>query len=734
MAEINKEDLFSDDALKAPLELAKNLGAVAASIDAITAASVKSEQQLKSSNSASKIVKETEQLTLQEKELLKVQNQISVALAKNNDEYIEHKRGLDAINKAVKEKVMAGREDQTLTAKLTKGLSDLKKELKEAKGAMLLAADAGGTMSKEYQDAAKKAGEMQDKISDAKDEAKVFANDTAFGALGTRIGLLKDKLFALDFKGVGEQLKGLGKIILANPLLLLAGIVIGIGAALFALKDKVKPIGDAFDWVGEKIGVAVQYLKDFSDALGLTTFAADEKTDAIVKGAEKEIEAIQKRYDREIALASSTGKDVVELEKKKWDEVLAEATKGVKELYGTSQRRKLTEEEKKSQDALYDIIANAINQKQIIVNKANVKDKAEREKAAKEEMEMQKRVADFTKKVVEGLSGTKVAALQKEKDARDKVLKELEAALGVDLKLNGKFGDAVKNVYSSINKALEKGQEDSHALRLKNIEDFLTDSTALYSDFSSSIGELFASVTASQLQDLEVQKRANKDKLDRDLEAAGNNEARKTELKKQSAKVDAQIAVEQLKLRQRQARFDKATALFGAGLNVALAITKAIPNPVLIALTAALGAIQVAAIAAKPIPAFATGTKSSPAGVALVGELGRELLVGPNGQLVMTPDKPTLMNLAKGTQVIPNDETMMMLAMAGIQGRNTVARDYSISNAINELRGEIRNGNGNIVDAVLQSGGDLEHQGSILYKVHKMRDGSRLKVRKKIMG
>jgi len=302
MAEINKNDLFSDDALKAPLELAKSLGAVAASIDAITAASAKSEQQLKSAGSTSKITKETEQLTIQEKELIKVQNQISIALAKNNDEYIEHKRGLDAINRAVKEKINKGREDQTLTGKLTKGMKELKEELKQAKNAMLAAADAGGTMSKEYQDAAKQAGEIADKIGDAKDEAKVFANDTAFGALGTRVGLLKDKVMSLDFKGVGEQLKGLGKIILANPLLLLAGIVIGIGAALIALKDKIYPVAVAFEYMGKALDYVVQKAKDFSDSMGISSFAADERADAIVSASQKEIAAIEKRYDREIAL------------------------------------------------------------------------------------------------------------------------------------------------------------------------------------------------------------------------------------------------------------------------------------------------------------------------------------------------------------------------------------------------------------------------------------------------
>lgn len=731
MAEINKEDLFSDDALKAPLELAKNLGAVASSIDAITEASKKSEKQIKEANSTSKLTKETEQLTLQEKELIKVQNQISIALAKNNDEYIEHKRGLDAINRAVKEKINKGREDQTLTGKLTKGMKELKEELKQAKNAMLAAADAGGTMSKEYQDAAKQAGEIADKIGDAKDEAKVFANDTAFGALGTRMGLLADKARSLDFKGVGEQLKGLGKIILSNPLLLLAGIVIGIGAALVALKDKIYPVAVAFEYVGKAVDYGIQKLKEFSDWVGISNFAADDKADAVVEAANKEIEAIQKRYDREIAIAESAGKDVVKLEEEKWNAVIDEATKGLKELYGASQRRKLTEEEKKTQADLYDVIANANTQKQILNNKAIAKDKEAKEKAAKEEMELNKRVLEYTQKVIENLTSTKIAAAQKEKALREQILKEIEQFTGVEVDLNSKMGNAILNGRLSIQRKIQQGNEEAAKYNYDNLVKGLEDTLFIYNDFAFSIGDLLASIGAQQLQDIELQKRANKEKLDSDLIAAGNNEAAKEKIKLDAAKVDKRLADEQLKIRRRQAIYDKATALFNAGLNVALAITKAIPNPVLIALSSALGAIQIAAIASKPIPAYAKGTKSAIGGISLVGELGTEIVKTPDGKVSLTPDKPTLMDIPRGSEVIPNKETLRSLALAGLSVGDTTMRDYSTLNEIKLLRKTFKDSSENIVNAVKSSARSYEKQGSILYRLTKSSDGS---VRKKIIG
>ena len=63
------------------------------------------------------------------------------------------------------------------------------------------------------------------------------------------------------------------------------------------------------------------------------------------------------------------------------------------------------------------------------------------------------------------------------------------------------------------------------------------------------------------------------------------------------------IAAEKTK----QAKADKALALFNASINIAVSITKALGNPVLVAIAAIAGAAQLALIASKPIPKFAQG-------------------------------------------------------------------------------------------------------------------------------
>ncbi|SDK34191.1 phage tail tape measure protein, TP901 family, core region [Catalinimonas alkaloidigena] len=87
---------------------------------------------------------------------------------------------------------------------------------------------------------------------------------------------------------------------------------------------------------------------------------------------------------------------------------------------------------------------------------------------------------------------------------------------------------------------------------------------------------------------------------------------RKREFEKEKAKLEKETALRQAELKLQQAKADKEKALFDAGIATALAVLKAAPNPILMAAMAAVGAIQVATIAAKPLPAFAEGGKTGP--------------------------------------------------------------------------------------------------------------------------
>lgn len=61
-------------------------------------------------------------------------------------------------------------------------------------------------------------------------------------------------------------------------------------------------------------------------------------------------------------------------------------------------------------------------------------------------------------------------------------------------------------------------------------------------------------------------------------------------------------------------------------------------------------------------PQYAKGTSGHPGGMAVVGDkYGRELVNLPDGRSFISPDTDTMLNLPKGTQVIPNKQTEQML-------------------------------------------------------------------------
>ena len=82
----------------------------------------------------------------------------------------------------------------------------------------------------------------------------------------------------------------------------------------------------------------------------------------------------------------------------------------------------------------------------------------------------------------------------------------------------------------------------------------------------------------------------------------------------------------------------------------------AVSNPPAAALAGFIAAAQLGLIAAQPVPEFAEGTKGKPfkGGKAMVGERGVEKVVTESGKVYFTPATATLVDLPKGSQVIPN--------------------------------------------------------------------------------
>jgi hypothetical protein len=82
------------------------------------------------------------------------------------------------------------------------------------------------------------------------------------------------------------------------------------------------------------------------------------------------------------------------------------------------------------------------------------------------------------------------------------------------------------------------------------------------------------------------------------------------------------------------------------------------------ALAAAIGAVQLATIAARPIPAAEHGLQNHKGGPVLAGEKGDELIKSGNKWSITKG--MGLYDVAKGSQIFPHQESMRMIAMSGL--------------------------------------------------------------------
>lgn len=132
----------------------------------------------------------------------------------------------------------------------------------------------------------------------------------------------------------------------------------------------------------------------------------------------------------------------------------------------------------------------------------------------------------------------------------------------------------------------------------------------------------------------------------------------------QAAVREEEIEKKRIEAERKNAIYQKAQAVAQAAINIALAITAALKDPltsaIMIPLIAATGAAQIATILATPLPEYAKGTQDHPGGLAMVGDGGRaEMVVFPDGSVWRTPATDTLVNLPEHTQVLPDYDAVI---------------------------------------------------------------------------
>lgn len=143
-------------------------------------------------------------------------------------------------------------------------------------------------------------------------------------------------------------------------------------------------------------------------------------------------------------------------------------------------------------------------------------------------------------------------------------------------------------------------------------------------------------------------------------------DARKRILEETQLQREKEYEAQRKEIQRKQAIWQKANAIVQATINTAQAATMAytagpIIGPILAGIIAALGAAQIAMIAAQPIPSYAKGTDDHPGGWARLGDGGKpEMVILPTGEIWKTPATDTYAYLPPHTEVLPDYKKAMM--------------------------------------------------------------------------
>lgn len=205
--------------------------------------------------------------------------------------------------------------------------------------------------------------------------------------------------------------------------------------------------------------------------------------------------------------------------------------------------------------------------------------------------------------------------------------------------------------------------------RLNNAQQWLD----ISSQAISAIGELAGAIFDGQLQQLEEESDAKDeaaskeeeritDLVDQNVITEEEGEARKRAAKARTEAENEELEKKKQQIQYKQAVWGKASQIAQTGIATARGIMETIAKLGMpaalpfVAMTAAMGAVQLATILATPIPKYAKGTDDGghKGGMAIVGDGGKRELVSFDGKMWLTPNTPTLVDMPKGAIVYPD--------------------------------------------------------------------------------
>lgn len=366
---------------------------------------------------------------------------------------------------------------------------------------------------------------------------------------------------------------------------------------------------------------------------------------------------IEERVQAQYALEELAGQHALEKDKLTDKEKEAIEVQTALNIYNI--RKKGVEDKTKLQEQeIKDYIA--ARQLELEGEVAVIKDKANKGLITREQ-------ADAS--ILEAKKANGILLIQETLDQQLKIL-EIESLTAEERKKVEAEVEATKiKLIDATYEANKVKDEDEIAAAAKKLQAI----QGIYQNFASAVKDIIDIGSQKRIAAIDAEEKALDEQTKKELQAAGDNQAAKDAIQKQADAKHAVLERRRIDELRKQASFEKKQGIISAGIATALAVLNALstvkpyPLAVIAAISAGIaGAAQIAAIASKPLPAYEHGTRSAIGGLSLVGEAGMEMLRSPSGAIGFTPNGPTVMDIASGTEVIPHDETMRRLAAASM--------------------------------------------------------------------
>lgn len=156
---------------------------------------------------------------------------------------------------------------------------------------------------------------------------------------------------------------------------------------------------------------------------------------------------------------------------------------------------------------------------------------------------------------------------------------------------------------------------------------------------------------------------------------AGENQEKRAEIALENFKREEELRRRSIEAQRKQAAFNKAISVTEIAINTAVAIARTlaevpkfdfgISTGILVATYAALGAAQIAAVLAQPLPQFKEGTMNAPKGWAITDEVGSEIHTDRRGKIkdLGSSSGPRIKHLEKGDRIYTAEQSKPIYEM-----------------------------------------------------------------------